>query len=181
MAAEETSFEVSLSGASGAAAAVIDGSSVSRLTAPSATSTESSSAPTGGEDRSRSPGNRSRLPAMQEDVVVAYEQEDNEATQQDGGEGARQRNAFSGERRRSSRDAAGASAESLRLVRPLRDPLVHGAWMGAGVLVAPGTPREGGRGRSLPPPMPLPRAPPAPTNGEWSLLIRLSWRRRWSR
>ena len=37
--------------------------------------------------------------------------------------------------------------------------------MGAGVRVAPGTPRGGGRGRHLPPPLPLPLAP-APTGGE---------------
>ena len=111
----ETSFEVSSSDVSGAAAAVAEGSSISRATAQSATSTESGSAVNGGDERSRSPGARPRLPAMREDAVVAYGPEENGATQQDGGGGDRQRSTSSGGHRRSSRDAAGAPVVPPRL------------------------------------------------------------------
>ena len=121
--ADEVSFTLSSSSASGAAAAVADGSSAGRQTQVSVSSESSVSNVTSGaasaggqrEGRSRSP---SRLPTMPEDAMVPFQEENAEMQVVGQGEMGRM-DVSSGDRRGSSRDAAGTQRRALTLQQPV--------------------------------------------------------------
>ena len=110
--ADESSLEFSMSSASGAAVPVVASGSSGRQTQESASSESSLSivAPRAasvagqGNERSRSPSNR--LPATQEEAVVPFDGEDEVQLQGTQGE-MHNMDVSSGDRRGSSRDAAG--------------------------------------------------------------------------
>ena len=143
--ADETSFEFSVSSASGAAALVFASGSSGRQThegvspesSVSVVAPRADSAVGKADERSRSPS--SRLPAMQEEAVVPYVEGNELLLQGVQGETGRT-DASSGDRRGSSRDAAGTQRRALTLRQPLHDPIALGAWMGVRAHGAPGTP-----------------------------------------
>ena len=165
--ADEVSFTLSPSSASGASAAVADGSSVSRMTPQSVSSESSASNVTPspvlvveqGEKRSRSPSSRPKLPPMPENVVVPS-QEENVAMQPVGQDETNLQIVSAGARRGSSRDAARAPLRSLLPAHPQREPHAMGAWTGTSTRGSSGTPRD--RGEGQPPRVPSSRATSAP-------------------